>query len=276
MPIAQTATVGREARIGRDVTIGPYCVIEDHAAIGDGCVIGPHVVIYGCTRLAEGCRVHAGAVLGDLPQDFHSTGEESFVEIGAETTIREHVTIHRASKPGGVTRIGRKCFLMAGSHVGHDALVGDEVTLVNQVLIGGHAQVGDRAVLGGGSMLHQFARVGRLAMLSGDCAVQMDVPPFCMTPAGTSNRVMSLNVVGLRRAGISADDRAALQRAFRIFYRSGMNTRQALAILDREQNPLIREFVDFARSSKRGICQGTTSDEPTQSSPADVPFRLVG
>jgi UDP-N-acetylglucosamine acyltransferase len=275
MPIAHNATVGREARLGRDVSIGPYCVIEDHAQIGDGCVIGPHVVIYSGTRLAEGCRLHAGAVLGDLPQDFHSTGEESFVEIGAETTIREHVTVHRASKPGGVTRIGRKCFLMAGCHVGHDAIMGDEVTLVNLVLIGGHAQIGDRAVLGGGVLVHQFARVGRLAMLSGGCAVQMDVPPFCMTPALTNSRVMSLNVVGMRRAGIGAEDRADLKRAFRILYRSGMNTKHALAILEREQSPLIRELVDFIRTSKRGICQGTAEEHP-ESGSSDVPLRLVG
>jgi UDP-N-acetylglucosamine acyltransferase len=275
MPIAQNATVSPQARIGRDVTIGSYCVIEDHAEIGDGCVIAPHVVIHGSTRLAEGCHVHAGAILGDTPQDFHSTGEASFVEIGAGTTIREHVTIHRASKPSGVTRIGSKCFLMAGCHVGHDAVVGDDVTLVNLVLIGGHAQIGDRAVLGGGCMVHQFARVGRLAMLSGASVAQMDVPPFCMTPAMTNSRVMSLNVVGLRRAGVGAEDRADLQRAFRILYRSGMNTKQAVAVLEREKSPFIQELVEFVRTSKRGICQSSV-EEQAQSSSTDVPLRLVG
>lgn len=275
MAIAHNANVGRLARLGRNVTIGPYSVVEDHAEIGDGCVLGPHVVVCGSARLGAGCRIHAGAIIGDLPQDFHASGDASFVEVGEGTTIREHVTVHRSSTSGGVTRIGRKCLLMAGSHVGHDAVVGDEVTLVNHVLIGGHARIGDRAVLGGGAMVHQFTRVGRLAMMSGASAVQMDVPPFCMTCAVTVNTIMSLNVVGLRRAGISPDDRQILQKAFRVLYRTGLNTKQAMAVLEAEPSPLVRELVEFVRGSKRGICPWAGETAPATPS-SDVGLRLAG
>jgi UDP-N-acetylglucosamine acyltransferase len=275
MSIAHTASVGRAARLGTGVIVGPNCVIEDHAEIGDGCVLGPNVVVFGVAKLGAGCRVHAGAVLGDLPQDFHATGEPSYVEIGAETTIRENVTIHRASKPGNVTRVGRRCQLMAGCHVGHDVVIGDDVILVNNVLLGGHSQVGDRAVLGGGAMVHQFARIGRLAMLSGGSGAQMDVPPFCMTRSITCSRIMSLNVVGLRRAGFTPEERHKLQHAFHVLYRSGLPTKQALAVLDSEPSPHIREIVDFVRASKRGICRSVIEDSP-KAATTPPRLRLVG
>jgi UDP-N-acetylglucosamine acyltransferase len=275
MGIAHSAIVGRAARLGKGVVVGHNCVIEDHAEVGDGCELGPNVVIFGATKLGAGCRVHAGAILGDAPQDSHASDEPSFVEIGEETTIREYVTIHRASKPGGVTRVGSRCLLMAGSHVGHDAVIGDDVVMVNQVLIGGHAQVGDRAVLGGAALVHQFTRVGRLAMMSGGSAAQMDVPPFCMTRSTTTNVVMSLNVVGLRRAGVTSEERGTLQHAFRTLYRAGLATKQALAVLDQEQSPLVRELVAFVRASTRGICKGVAGESAR--STADEPrLRLVG
>jgi UDP-N-acetylglucosamine acyltransferase len=275
MGIAHSAIVGRAARLGKGVVVGHNCVIEDHAEIGDGCELGPNVVIFGSTKLGAGCRVHAGAVLGDAPQDTHAGDEPSFVEIGEETTIREYVTIHRASKPGGVTRVGNRCLLMAGCHVGHDAVIGDDVTLVNHVLIAGHAQVGDRAVLGGAALVHQFTRIGRLTMMSGGSAVQMDVPPFCMTRSTTSNTVMSLNVIGLRRAGVTSEERRALQHAFHTLYREGLATKQALAVLDKEQSPLVRELVAFVRSSTRGICKGI-ADKSATSTAEEPRLRLVG
>jgi UDP-N-acetylglucosamine acyltransferase len=275
MGIAPSAVVGRAARLGKGVVVGHNCVIEDHAEIGDGCELGSNVVIFGSTKLGAGCRVHAGAILGDAPQDFHAVDAPSFVEIGEETTIREHVTIHRASKPGGVTRVGSRCLLMAGSHVGHDAVIGDDVVLVNHALIGGHAQVGDRAVLGGAALVHQFTRIGRLAMMSGGSAAQMDIPPFCMTPSTISNRVMSLNVIGLRRAGVTSEERRTLQQAFRTLYRSGLSTKQALAVLDGQESPLVRELVAFVRSSTRGICKGTC-DESAKSIADEPRLRLVG
>ncbi len=275
MPIARNAAVSRRARLGHNVTIGPYCVVEDDVAIGDGCILGPHVVLLSGTTLGPRCRVHAGAVIGDRAQDFHTSGEASRVEIGAGTTIREHVTIHRASRGGAATRIGRDCLLMAGSHVGHDAVLGDEVTLVNHVLVGGHAQIGDRAVLGGAALVHQFVRIGRLAMMSGGSAVQMDVPPFCMTRSVSANAVMSLNVVGLRRAGVSPDERRRLQNAFRTLYRSGLNTKEALTALDQDASPLVRELVEFVRGTSRGICK-PAFDERHEPESAGVKLRLVG
>ena len=275
MGIAHSAHVGRAARLGKGVVVGHNCVIEDHAEIGEGCELGPNVVIFGSVKLGARCRVHAGAILGDAPQDTHASNEPTFLEIGEDTTIREHVTIHRASKPGGVTRVGSRCLLMAGSHVGHDAVVGDDVVIINHVLIGGHAQVGDRAVLGGAALVHQFTRIGRLAMLAGASGVQMDVPPFCMTRSTTSNVVMSLNVIGLRRAGVSAEERRALQLAFHTLYREGLATKQALAVLDKEQSSLVRELVAFVSSSTRGICKGI-ADESGNATAEEPRLRLVG
>jgi UDP-N-acetylglucosamine acyltransferase len=275
MRIAQSAIVGRAAKLGKNVVVGHNCVIEDHAEIGDGCELGPNVVILGSAKIGPGCRVHAGAIIGDAPQDLHASDEPSFVEIGEETTIREHVTIHRASKPGGVTRVGSRSLLMAGSHVGHDAVIGNDVIMVNHVLIGGHAQVGDRAVLGGAAMVHQFTRVGRLAMLSGNSSAQMDVPPFCMTRSTSTNIVMSLNVVGLRRAGVTSEERRVLQDAFHTLYREGLTTKRALAVLDQRTSPLVRELVAFVRSSTRGICKGI-ADESTKSTAEQPRLRLVG
>jgi UDP-N-acetylglucosamine acyltransferase len=275
MGIAPSANVGHAARLGKGVVVGHNCVIEDHAEIGDGCQLGPNVVVFGSVKLGPGCRVHAGTVLGDAPQDFHATDDPSFVEIGEETTIREHATVHRATKPGGVTRVGRRCLLMAGSHVGHDAVIGDDVILVNHVLIGGHAQVGDRAVLGGAAMVHQFTRVGRLAMMSGNSSVQMDVPPFCMTRSTSTNIVMSLNVIGLRRAGVTSEERRVLQDAFHTLYREGLTTKRALAVLDQQTSPLVRELVAFVRSSTRGICKGI-ADESGKSTADQPRLRLVG
>jgi UDP-N-acetylglucosamine acyltransferase len=275
MAIAASADVGEMAKIGSGVSIGRGCIVEDGAEIGEDCVLGPNVVVFGCAKLGPGCRVHAGAVIGDVPQDLHCNAEPSFVEIGAETTLREHVTIHRASKPGGVTRLGTKCLLMAGSHVGHDAVIGNDVVMVNHVLIGGHAQVADQAVLSGGSMVHQFTRIGRLAMLAGGSGARMDVPPFCMTCPMMTNSVMSLNVVGLRRAGLTSADRRALQHAFHVLYRSGLPTKQALAVLDSEESPYVREMIEFVRASTRGICPFVAGDSSKETR-EETRLRLVG
>ena len=275
MAIAPSAVVGEMAKIGSGVSIGPGCVVEDGAEVGDGCGLGPHVVVFGCVKLGPGCRIHAGAVIGDVPQDLHFNDKPSFVEIGAETTLREHVTIHRAAKPGGVTRVGTKCLLMAGSHVGHDAVIGNDVVMVNHVLIGGHAQVGNQAVLSGGSMVHQFTRIGRLAMLAGGSGARMDVPPFCMTCALMTNSIMSLNVVGMRRAGLTSEDRRAVQHAFHVLYRSGLPTKQALGVLESEPSPYVREMIDFVRAATRGICN-FVGEGSSQKAHEETPLRLVG
>jgi len=248
--------VSASARLGAGVSIGPFGVIENDVEIGDGCILGPHVTILSGTTLGKECRVHAGAVLGDLPQDQAFRDAVTFVHIGDRSVIRECATVHRGTKPGTITAIGDDCLLMACSHVGHNARLGNRVTLANGALLGGYAEVGDRAFISANCLVHQFTRIGTLAMMAGGSATQMDVPPFCITRSVTSNMVIGLNVVGLRRAGFSADDRNALKRAFDILYRSGLSVSSAIAAIEEQiDTPPARELCSFLRDSKRGICK---------------------
>jgi len=255
MSIHPTAVISPSARIGAGVCVGPFACIDDDVVVGDGCVIGPHACLLRFTTIGRNCRVHAHAVLGDLPQDRSFRGDDSFVVVGDDCVIREGVTIHRGTLPGSTTRIGNGCLLMAQCHVAHNVSIGDQVIIVNNALLGGHVEVGSRAVISGNCMVHQHARIGRLAMLSGGSGAQMDVPPFCMTRSICTNKIMSLNVVGLRRAGFSVEDRRELHQAFRILYRSGLSVPRAVERLEREFTcPYVREMADFLKASKRGIC----------------------
>jgi UDP-N-acetylglucosamine acyltransferase len=250
--IHPTAIVEPDAVLGSGVTIGPMSYVQSGAVIGAGTTLGPHVTVLGHTTVGKRCRIHAGTVLGDLPQDLSFEGVESFVRIGDDCWIREHVTVHRGTEEGSVTEIGNECLLMATSHVAHNCRVGERVILANGVALGGRVEVGDGVFAGGGSMVHQFCRVGRLAMLSGLTAVKRDVPPFMMTRTQTTC-VMSLNTVGLRRAGISAEERRELKKAFRLLYRSGLNVSQAVERMGELEGECARELVEFIGDSRRGI-----------------------
>lgn len=255
MGIHASALIEEGATLGRDVDISPFCYIDRHVELGDGCVIGPHVTILGHTTLGEGCRVHGGAIIGDIPQDVTYRGGISYVAIGDRCTLREGVTIHRGTKPGSITQVGNDCLLMAHSHLAHDVQMGHQVIIANGALVAGYAHIGDRAFISGNCLIHQFTRVGRLAMLSGGTAVQKDVPPFAMTHSLSRNTIMGLNVVGLRRAGFTPEDRQLLKAAFTMLYRSDLNTTQAIAQLkDTFDSPLVTELWQFIEASERGIC----------------------
>jgi UDP-N-acetylglucosamine acyltransferase len=260
--IHSTTVISPKARLGSGVSIGPYSVVEDDVELGDGCILGPHVTVLPFTTLGAGCRVHSGAVLGDLPQDQRYGGAVSYVHIGANCVVREGVTVHRGTEPESLTIVGDDCLLMAYSHVGHNARIGRNVTLANGALLAGYAQIGDHAFLSGHCMVHQHTRVGTLAMMSGGSAVQMDVPPFCITRSLTTNLVVFLNVVGLRRIGMPADERRELRRAFDLLYRSGLSVSAAAEAIESEvDTPSSHELSRFLRSSKRGICK-FFRDEP--------------
>lgn len=251
-----TAVVSPRSRLGAGVVIGPLSVVEDDVEIGAGTVVGPHVTILRFTTLGIGCRVHAGAVLGDLPQDQAYGGAESGVQIGDRCVIRECATVHRGTKAGTITEVGDECLLMACSHVGHNARLGRRVTLANGALLAGYTDIGDQAFISGNCLVHQFARVGKLAMMAGGSATQMDVPPFCLTRTLTPNTVLSLNVVGLRRAGMAVAERRILKDAFTLLYRSGRGVSEAIEAIEQlPQTDAIRELCRFLRTSKRGICK---------------------
>jgi UDP-N-acetylglucosamine acyltransferase len=252
MPVHPTAIVSPDARLGRDVSIGPYAVVEDAVTIGDRSEVRAHAVVKRFTTLGADNRVHEGAVIGGEPQDLSFKGVESRVVVGDRNVIREGVTINRSTKEGGATVVGSDCFLMAYVHLAHDNLLGDRVIVANNVALGGHVEVGDRAFLGGGAAVHQFARVGRLAMLGGGSALHQDALPFTTTD-GVPARAVGLNVVGLRRAGLTPAQRAVLKKAFRLLARSGLPLAEALDVIAALRDPLADEVVAFVRGSKRGF-----------------------
>ncbi len=260
--IHSTAVVHPGAELGNNVTVGPYAVIDDQVRIGDNTVIGPHVSICRFTTLGQECSIHAQAVLGDWPQDIaFNPEEESYLRIGSNCRIREGVTIHRGTKPGTATEVGQHCFLMVNCHLAHNVKLGDYVVVVNGALLGGYVEAGERAFISGNCLIHQFCRIGKLAILAGGSAINKDVPPFCKTGWGT-NKIVGLNVVGLKRAGIGPDDRLIIKRAFAILYKSGLNVSQALERIKREcSSGLAREFCAFIEASQRGICLGHGGSE---------------
>jgi UDP-N-acetylglucosamine acyltransferase len=254
--IHPTALIAPEAEIGEGVEIGAYAVIESGVQVGDGCRILGHAQILSGVRLGENCVVGHGAVIGGEPQDFKFSREiRSGVEIGAGTILREHVTVHRGSREGSMTRLGVDNFLMAGSHVGHNVQMGDNNVLANQCLLGGEVQIGTRNFLGGGSAFHQFVRVGDLCMVKGLTAISQDVPPFVMVSG--SNQIRGLNVVGMSRAGFCKEQRQGVKAAFHHIYRAGLNLSQALeAAKELEWLEEGHQFIDFFRNaSAKGVCR---------------------
>jgi UDP-N-acetylglucosamine acyltransferase len=256
MAIDPKASVHPDARLGRDVEVGPFALVGAQVELGDGCRIGPHAVVLPYTRLGVRNRVHAGAVLGDLPQDAaFDPATVSHLVTGADCVFREGVTVHRGTKPGTDTRLGDRCLLMANSHVGHNGRLGDDVIMANGALLGGYVELQDRVFVSGNCVVHQFCRVGRLAMLSGLSAASKDVPPYCILDNSATNQVAGLNVVGMRRAGLGAAERLEVKQAFDLLYRSGLNTREALSALKQRfpEGPAAAFWV-FGEQSTRGLC----------------------
>ncbi len=255
MSVHATAHVDPRARLAPGAEIGPGAVIAADVELGPECRIGPYAVLLDGARLGARCRVHAHAVIADTPQDLKFSGVASRVEIGDDVVLREGVTVHRGTLENSATRIGNGCYLMANSHVAHNAQLGARVILVNGALVAGHVEIGDGAFMSGNSGAHQFVRIGRLAMIAGGAVVTKDVLPFCTTVNSAHNRIAGLNIVGLRRAGLSAAERLDLRRAFRLVCRSGLNVRQALDRLRAEfPSGPAAEWAPFIAASKRGIC----------------------
>lgn len=251
--IHPTAVIHPRAEVDGTATVGPGAVIDAEVVVGPRCVIGPHVYLTGHTVLGADNRLHAGCVLGDAPQDLKYTGTPTRLRIGDRNVFREHVTVHRANHPEEDTFLGSDNFFMAHCHVGHNCRLGDRIILANGAALGGHVVVQDRAFISGNCLVHQFVRVGMLAMMQGGAAISKDLPPY--TVARGDNTLCGLNVVGLRRAGISAPDRLELRRLYRFLFRSPRNLREAVAEA-RSQfvSELGRMMLDFIAASRRGVC----------------------
>ncbi len=253
MKIHPTASIDPTATLGDDVEIGPFAVIGAEAVLGEGTRLRPHAVVDAYVTLGKNCDVFSGAVLGGIPQDRKFKGEKSFLLIGDNNIIREHVTIHRAAGEGNETRIGDDNLIMAYCHIGHNCQLGSGITMANMTGISGHVQVEDRVNFGGMVGIHQFARIGRLAFVGGYSKVVQDIPPFMMAD-GRPCKVLDLNIVGLRRSGVSARVRADLKQAYKLLYRSEMNMSQAVETIeaDLEPSPELDYLLDFIRNIRFG------------------------
>jgi UDP-N-acetylglucosamine acyltransferase len=250
-----TSLIDPNAQIGVDVEIGAFSIIGPLAVIGEKTVVQSHVVIEGDVAIGTGNFIGHGTIIGARPQDVSFSPErKTRVEIGNDNVIREYCTIHRGSPEGSATKIGDKNFLMAGAHVGHNCVIGNNVVVANNCLLAGHVRVDDSAFLGGGSTFHQHIHIGRLVMVQGSSAFGKDLPPFVI--AAERNYVFGLNTVGLRRAGFSAKDRDEIKAAFKLVYQSGLNISQALEkAAEMKFGAPAREFLDFvANAKKRSIC----------------------
>lgn len=252
MPIHPAARVHPSAEIDPTTEVGPGGLIEAGVVIGPRNRISSNVYIASGTTIGADNEIHWGAVIGNTPQDLAYDGAPTGTRLGDRNIIREYVTIHRASRPDGVTRVGDDCMFMAYTHVAHDCRVGNGVIMTNGGVLAGHVRVDDGAFLSATVLVHQFVRVGRLAMLTPLSKAAQDIPPFSMA-GGLRAQVHGVNIVGLRRAGLAPETRARIQEAQRVLYRSDLTTTEALAILREDPTPETRELVAFVEESRRGI-----------------------
>jgi UDP-N-acetylglucosamine acyltransferase len=251
--IHPTAVIHPQAKLHASVQIGPHAVIDAGVELGAGCVVGPHVYLTGTTHIGQGNHFHAGCVIGDLPQDLKYKGAATRVTIADHNVFREHVTVNRATTAGDATVVGSHNFIMASAHIAHNCVVGNHVVMANCATLGGHAKVQDRAFLSGSCLVHQFCRVGTLAIMQGGSAISKDLPPF--TVARGDNGICGLNVVGLRRAGFSAEARLELKKLYHALFRSGTSFSAALAAARKQfSSPGAQVMLEFVTEAKRGVC----------------------
>jgi UDP-N-acetylglucosamine acyltransferase len=248
-----TAIIADSVRIADGCQIGPYVVIEDDAVLGDHCVVGPHVCIGRRTVLGDRVEVYHGASLGLPPQARKGGSGLGGLRVGSDTIVREHVTLNAVASENGWTTIGERCLLMAYVHVGHGAQVGDDVILVNGATLGGFVEIEHHATISAMVPVHQYSLVGAYSYVGGGYRVVKDVPPYVMA-AGDPLKPHGLNAVGLRRNGFTLEQMTDLRDMYRLFYRSGLNTSQALDRFDElAPSPERDHFAGFVRRSKRGI-----------------------
>ena len=253
--VAPTARVHPDARIGPQVVIGDYAVIEEDVSIGAYCRLEPHVYVKRWTTLGECNQISAGTVLGSDPLDKNFKGDRSYLRIGNGNIIREHYTVSRGTKPESVTEIGHENYIMTSGHIAHNCKIGNRCVIASCALVAGYVEMEDQVFVSGGVGIHQYSKIGRLAMIAGNAGVNSDLPPFFLY-SDFRVTVKGLNLVGLRRAGFTAPEIAALKSAYKLLFRSGLKLGEALRRIESEiDSEHARHLVRFVRSSKRGICR---------------------
>lgn len=256
--IHPTAIIDPKAELGRGVTVGPYCVIGADVVLGDGCELMSHVTLQGPSTIGKENRFFSHCAIGGDPQDKKFKGErESRLQIGDRNIFREFSTVNRGSvHGGGVTRLGDDNWIMAYCHVAHDCQVGNATIFANASTLGGHCVVEDRVYLGGFTAVHQFCSIGTLTMTGGHTMIAQDVPPYVIA-TGNRVRLFGVNRIGLERAGLSDEEIRHVERAYKLFFRSKLSAKEALARIDAElgASAAVIRFTRFIRESKRGICR---------------------
>jgi UDP-N-acetylglucosamine acyltransferase len=256
MAIHSTAIIDPQAQIAETAEIGPYCIIGSEVSIGAGTKLMAHVFVEGPTRIGEDNLFYPYSTVGVASQDLKYKGERAETRIGDRNKIREFVTIHRGTQGGGlVTSIGSDNLLMAYAHIAHDAAIGNHVILVNGVTLAGHVTIGDWAELSAFTGVHQFCRIGRHAFVGPHTVVTQDILPYSMTVSERDVKVFGANRVGLERRGFGKEAIEALQTAFRLLTRAGLNTSQAIDRIREEVPPgtEVDELIEFIRASQRGV-----------------------
>lgn len=251
--IHPTAVIGPNVKVAKNVSIGPFSIIDDYVSIGEGTEIGPHCHFLGWTSIGKNCKFHTGTVIGGPPQDHGYTGEESYVEIGDNSIFREYVTIHRGHREGHKTIVGNDCLMMAQSHLGHNCIIGSNVTIVNQVQCGGHVEIDDFANVGGMTGIHQFVRIGSRAMIGACLYLNQDVAPFSLI--GRGPKCFGANLVGLRRGGVASPVIKAIKESIKLTLLSELRKNEAIARIEKMygQYEEIQYFISFINKSKRGL-----------------------
>ena len=252
--IHPTAIVSPDAEIAEDVEIGAFAIIGEGCTIGTGSVIAPRATLERNVTLGEMVKVGIGTVLGGPPQDLKYEGEETTVEIGEGTVIREYVTINRGTAHSFKTTVGNNCLLMSYVHIAHDCRLGNGVILSNVVQLAGHVTIEDKAILSGLSAVHQFARIGHHSFIGGMSRVSKDIPPF-LKAVGNPVKLYGLNTIGLQRSGMDEGTIRELKRAYRLLFRSDLNVSQAIERVQAELDPLpeVKGLIRFVEESERGV-----------------------
>ena len=260
--ISPLASIHPNARLGTNVTVDPFAVVHDNVIIGDDSHIMSHAIVMSHSRIGKGCRIFPGAVIGAIPQDLKYVGEETTVEIGDHTTIRECVTVNRGTRDKWKTVVGSHCLLMAYSHVAHDCIVGDHVILANGVQLAGHVEVGDYAIIGGLCGVQQFTRIGKHAYVGGQSAIRKDVPPF-VKAAREPISYMGINVVGLHRRNFPHHQIEAISQIYHLLFVGNHSTTSGIAMVKDKlpDSDIKNEIIKFIQDSKIGVIRRFSKNE---------------